>query len=250
MSTARVRERRWNRGPTSFTGWARHSSRGRGARARVVGGRLALAAPGPRSRYTSLRAAPALAPARRRRGDRRKPSRAPPSPQAPRRGRPALPPLSREAGRPDRAARRSPGSASPTSWSRARTLRRYGSAPGATSARSCRARGTSSTSPGTGRHSRLHSHTSTRSRAGDTIRFTAPYATFTYVVTGHTIVAANDLSVLRPRTSDVLALQACHPRFFATQRYIVWARLRYAVTPRGRVAYAAPAGTLETTGRG
>ena len=28
------------------------------------------------------------------------------------------------------------------------------------------------------------------------------------------------------RHIDVLALQACHPRFFATQRYIVWATLR------------------------
>ncbi len=63
-------------------------------------------------------------------------------------------------------------------------------------------------------------------RPGDTIRLEMPYATFTYVVTGHTIVAANDLAVLRPRSSELLALQACHPRFFATQRYIVWARLR------------------------
>lgn len=78
-------------------------------------------------------------------------------------------------------------------------------------------------------------------RPGDTIRLAMPYATFTYVVTGHTIVAADDLTVLRPRSSDVLALQACHPRFFATQRYIVWARLRAVATPRGRLAYAVPA---------
>jgi len=78
-------------------------------------------------------------------------------------------------------------------------------------------------------------------RRGDVIRVTMPYATFTYVVTGHTIVAADDLAVLRPRRSDVLALQACHPRFFATQRYIVWARLRSAVTPRGPVAIPASA---------
>ncbi len=72
-------------------------------------------------------------------------------------------------------------------------------------------------------------------RPGDPVHVTTPYASFDYVVTGHSIVAATDLSVLRPRGHELLALQACHPRFFATQRYIVWARLRRIVTPAGTV---------------
>lgn len=70
-----------------------------------------------------------------------------------------------------------------------------------------------------------------RMKPGDRVTITMPYATFVYRVTGHTIVDADDLSVLRPTTRERLALQACHPRFFATQRYIVWASLA-AVTPR------------------
>jgi sortase (surface protein transpeptidase) len=37
-------------------------------------------------------------------------------------------------------------------------------------------------------------------------------------------VDARDLSVLASKGHEVVALQACHPRFFATQRYIVWAK--------------------------
>ena len=61
-------------------------------------------------------------------------------------------------------------------------------------------------------------------RPGDTIRLELPYATFVYSVTRHIIVVYNDMAVLRPGTSELLALQACHPRFFATHRYIVYAR--------------------------
>lgn len=75
-----------------------------------------------------------------------------------------------------------------------------------------------------------------RLRPGDRIELTMPYASFTYVVTGHSVVAADDLSVLRPRTHELLALQACHPRFFATHRYLVWARLRAVATEAGAVA--------------
>jgi sortase A len=61
-------------------------------------------------------------------------------------------------------------------------------------------------------------------RPGDRITIELPYGTFVYSVTGHVIVSADDLAVLRPRDREVLALQACNPRFFATQRYIVYAR--------------------------
>jgi sortase A len=60
-------------------------------------------------------------------------------------------------------------------------------------------------------------------RAGDRITLELPYATFVYRVTHHIIVPASDLNVLRSGKQELLALQACHPRFFATHRYIVYA---------------------------
>jgi sortase A len=62
-------------------------------------------------------------------------------------------------------------------------------------------------------------------RPGDYIKLEMPYATFTYRMTTHRIVPANDMSVLRSPQHEVLELQACHPRFFATHRYIVYAKL-------------------------
>jgi len=61
-------------------------------------------------------------------------------------------------------------------------------------------------------------------RPGDRITLSMPYGTFVYAVTGHSIVDGNDLSVLVSRGTERIALQACHPRFFATHRYIVWAK--------------------------
>jgi sortase A len=62
-------------------------------------------------------------------------------------------------------------------------------------------------------------------RPGDPITLEMPYGTFLYRAVRHVIVRANDLSVLRSPKHELLALQACHPRFFATHRYIVYARL-------------------------
>ena len=73
-------------------------------------------------------------------------------------------------------------------------------------------------------------------RRGDAIRIEMPYATFLYRAVGHRIVAATDLSVLRSPKHEQLELQACHPRFFATHRYIVYARLA-TVLPRGGAPY-------------
>jgi sortase A len=67
-------------------------------------------------------------------------------------------------------------------------------------------------------------------RANDPITVVMPYGTLHYRVTHHAIVDDEDLSVLRSRGIDELALQACHPRFFATQRFIVWATLRRVTT--------------------
>ena len=70
-----------------------------------------------------------------------------------------------------------------------------------------------------------------RLRPGDPIELRVPYGTFRYEVTGHRIVDDEDLSVLRSPRREVVRLQACHPRFFATQRYIVSARLVRVAPP-------------------
>jgi sortase A len=61
-------------------------------------------------------------------------------------------------------------------------------------------------------------------RKGDSVFLELPYGTFEYAVTGHRIVPATQLSVLESKGYEQLALQACHPRFFATQRYIAYAK--------------------------
>jgi sortase A len=68
-------------------------------------------------------------------------------------------------------------------------------------------------------------------RPGDRITFVVPYGTFEYEVTGHRIVPSDDLSVLRSHHKEQLILQACHPRFFATHRYLAYAKL-IRVEPR------------------
>jgi sortase A len=64
-----------------------------------------------------------------------------------------------------------------------------------------------------------------RLRPGDRIELELPYGDFTYEVNGHRIVDDQDLSVLRSSGRETLRLQACHPRFFATHRYVVSAHL-------------------------
>jgi sortase A len=74
-------------------------------------------------------------------------------------------------------------------------------------------------------------------RIGDYIRFELPYGTFTYRVTRHYVVADNAVGVLKDHGVETLRLQACHPRFFATHRYLVDAKL-VGVSPRGGTAFA------------
>jgi sortase A len=62
-------------------------------------------------------------------------------------------------------------------------------------------------------------------RPGDRITVAVPYGTFVYAVTGRKVVSASDVSVLRSPGREALALQTCHPRFFASKRYVVFARL-------------------------
>jgi sortase A len=83
-----------------------------------------------------------------------------------------------------------------------------------------------------------------RLHKGDRITLEMPYATFVYRVTGYRIVPANDLAVLRSAGRERLELQACHPRFFATHRYIAFAK-PVRVIPRSGRPYA----PLALTGR-
>ena len=63
-----------------------------------------------------------------------------------------------------------------------------------------------------------------RLKPGDRIELDMPYGQFVYRVSSHVIVPANDLDRLDSRGHEEIALQACHPRFSARERYIVYAR--------------------------
>jgi sortase A len=71
-------------------------------------------------------------------------------------------------------------------------------------------------------------------KPGDRVTFELPYATFEYEITGHRVVTADDVAVLRSHHRELLALQACHPRFFATHRYIAYAKLVRVVPREGQ----------------
>jgi LPXTG-site transpeptidase (sortase) family protein len=85
-------------------------------------------------------------------------------------------------------------------------------------------------------------------RRGDRVTIEVPYGTFIYSVTRHRIVVATDLSVLRSPRHELLELQACHPRFFASHRYIAYARL-IRVEPRGARPYELGAAAAQTSGK-
>jgi sortase A len=74
-------------------------------------------------------------------------------------------------------------------------------------------------------------------RKGDEVRLEVPYGTFVYRVSSHVIVPASDVERLESSGREEIALQACHPRFFASERYIVYAR-PVSVKPRGGSVYA------------
>jgi len=73
-------------------------------------------------------------------------------------------------------------------------------------------------------------------RAGDRVTLELPYATFVYRIVRHRIVPSDDLAVLKSHGREVVILQACHPRFFATHRYLAYA-LPVRVEPRAGPAY-------------
>ena len=59
---------------------------------------------------------------------------------------------------------------------------------------------------------------------GEAIVLELPYGTVEYRVTKQRIVDDNDLAVLESHGREELVLQACHPRFFSSQRLLVYAR--------------------------
>ena len=75
-------------------------------------------------------------------------------------------------------------------------------------------------------------------RKGDRITLEMPYGTFVYSVTGSRIVRADNISVLRSKKFEQVALQACHPRFFASHRWITYGRLVTVSPPGGAEASA------------
>lgn len=80
-------------------------------------------------------------------------------------------------------------------------------------------------------------------RIGDFVRFELPYGVFTYRVTRHYVVAENQVSILHDHGREILRLQACHPRFFASHRYIVDAKL-VGVAPTGGTSYVPTRGLM------
>ena len=95
-----------------------------------------------------------------------------------------------------------------------------------------------------------------RLREGDEVRLEVPYGTFVYRVSSHVIVPASDIERLESSGREEIALQACHPRFFATERYIVYARpvseaaRRQRVRRRPRRSALIGAGTRRESRRG
>lgn len=76
-------------------------------------------------------------------------------------------------------------------------------------------------------------------RKGDKLTIEVPYGTFTYRISLHRIVTASQVSVLRSPRHERLILQACHPRFFATHRYLQFGQL-ILVEPRGAAPFKVP----------
>ena len=85
-------------------------------------------------------------------------------------------------------------------------------------------------------------------RKGDRVTIEVPYGRFIYSMTHHRIVVSTDLSVLRSPRHEVLELQACHPRFFASHRYIAYAQL-VRVEPRGGTPYEPPPVAAQASSR-
>ena len=71
-----------------------------------------------------------------------------------------------------------------------------------------------------------------RLREGDTVEVEMPYATFTYEVEQTKIVPPTAVEVTRRVAHDRVILSACHPKYSAAQRIVVFAKL-VSAEPRG-----------------
>ena len=63
-------------------------------------------------------------------------------------------------------------------------------------------------------------------RGGDIISISVGVQTFTYVVTGHSIVKPTSMWIIKPTASATLTLFSCHPKGKVTSRYVVRAVLK------------------------
>ncbi len=86
-----------------------------------------------------------------------------------------------------------------------------------------------------------------RLEPGDRVTIELPYGRFEYRIRRHRVVGATAVEVLRSRGREELALQACHPRFFASQRYIAYGQ-PVRVVPRNGPAYAYTGTELSAAG--
>lgn len=75
-----------------------------------------------------------------------------------------------------------------------------------------------------------------RLRRGDLVVIEVPYATFRYRISSHEVVPKDALGRLRSRGAEQLTLQASHPRFFSSHRYLAHA-LPDRVRPRGATRF-------------
>ena len=82
-------------------------------------------------------------------------------------------------------------------------------------------------------------------RKGDRVFVELPYGTLEYAITRPPDRRGDaDSPCSKSKGHEQLALQACHPRFFASHRYIAYAK-PVAVSPPGRATQT----PLEATGR-
>jgi sortase A len=68
-----------------------------------------------------------------------------------------------------------------------------------------------------------------------------PYATFTYEVQRHEVVAPTDVQIVRDVGYERIVLTACHPLYSAAERYVVFAKLSHtSLFTAGGLRFEAP----------
>jgi LPXTG-site transpeptidase (sortase) family protein len=77
---------------------------------------------------------------------------------------------------------------------------------------------------------------------GDEMILTTPSGRFVYQVTGHMIVAPEDVWITAPTPAPTITIYACHPKGSERQRYVVMGRLVRAPAPRPPPAPPRPEG--------